>query len=365
MSAGNNRGVALIITLMAITIIIAVTLELNRQMRQSLSSAAANRNYMTLSHMVSAGVGVGEAVLVKDKNDTGSVSVQDEWADPEMMRDYLSQLPFDDGDITLKITDERSRLQLNALVEFPGGQAFNSSQQRIWQRFFSMLFDAEEVAGNGGMAFLDTAADPTPDMIINPVKDWLDSGDDDAITGLTGAEEAYYQSRDPSYGCRNGPFKHIRELMRVKNIDEEMFYRFDIDNYVTVYGMTPVEGEKNRFTYDGKININTAEMPIIAALLPEGYAYLAEEMVAFREETVDGNYVNDLTQPDWYQSIPGGSDIEIDPDLITTQSDLFRIECRAEYDDMTLSATVIVRREKDEETGKWLCRTLNWSYQEP
>jgi general secretion pathway protein K len=78
----------------------------------------------------------------------------------------------------------------------------------------------------------------TPDMIINPIKDWLDSGDDDAITGLTGAENDYYQSLDPPYGARNGPFKHIRELMRVKNITKEMFYSLDIDNYVTVYGMT-------------------------------------------------------------------------------------------------------------------------------
>ncbi len=361
MFAVNNRGIALIITLTVITIIIAVALELNRQMRSAVISAAATRNHVSLSHMVDSGVEVGKAILAKDKTDTLNVSVQDEWANPERIEQYLAQLPFENGYITLEITDERSRLQLNALVAFPEGRDFNPPQHALWQRFFSLLLAASELGGSS--SFFETG-DLTPDMIINPVKDWLDSGDDDAITGLTGAENDYYRSLDPPYSCRNGPFKHIKELMRVKNIDQDMFYGFDIDNYVTVYGMTPAGGDSHSFTYDGKININTAEAPVLAALLPEGYEFLAEEIAAYREEKVNGSYIHDLTDPNWYKSVPGAESAEINPALITTQSDLFRIVCRAHYDHMTLQVTVIVIREKDDDTGKWYCRALSWSYQD-
>jgi len=359
MSGANNRGVALIITLTAITIIIAVSLELNRQMRQSVISAASTRNQMSLTHMVSAGVDTGKAILAKDAADTDNVSVQDDWADPEVIEHYLGQLPFDDGSITLEITDERSRIQINALVQFPEGRDFNPLQHELWQRFFTLVLGAAELEERD---FLSGGDNITPDMIINPVKDWLDSGDDGAVTGLSGAEDDYYQSLDPPYGIRNGPFKHIKELMRVKNITKEMFYSFDIDDYVTVYGMTPDEGDRHRFTYDGKININTASQPVIAALLPDGYEFLAEEIIAHREEKANGSHLYDLTAPTWYQSVPGAEEIEIPPQLITTMSHHFRIVCKAELDGMTLGVTVVVRREQDDETGKWRSRTLSWSY---
>jgi general secretion pathway protein K len=358
MFAGNNRGVALIVTLTAITLIIAVALELNRQMRQSLASAATTKNHMTLVHMVNAGVETGKGILAKNKTDTESVSIQDEWADPEIIKSYLDQLPFENGSIDLEISDERSRIQLNALVKFPEGRDFNSHQHELWQRFFAMLLAGMELEKQD----FSPGEQITPDMIINPIKDWLDSGDDDAITGLTGAENDYYQSLDPPYSAGNGPFKDIRELMRVKNVTEEMFYSFDIYNYVTIYGMLPVEGDRHRFTYDGRININTAEMPVIAALLPDGYEFMAEEIVRFREEKVNGIYLNDLSGPTWYKSVPGAEEININPALITTTSDHFRIVSRAEYDGMTLEATVIVLREQDEETGKAICRALSWSY---
>lgn len=361
MSVGNNRGVALIITLTVITIIIAVTLELNRQMRRSLTAAATTRNSMTLAHMVNSGVEIGKAVLANDRADTESVSIQDDWANPEILESYLAMLPFENGDVSIEIIDERSRLQLNALVKFPGGQEFNPSQHELWQRFFALLLMGQEF---GYADLIPIEEDITPDMIINPIKDWIDSGDNDAITGLTGAENDYYRSLDPPYSCRNGPFKHITELMRVKNITEEMFYGFHIDNFMTVYGMTPYQGDANRFTYDGKININTAEMPIIAALLPDGHEFLAEEIVAYREEMDDsGGYLHDLTSPQWYKSVLGMEDVEINPELITTMSDHFKIIAQASLDNMTLTATVVVLREQDEETGKWKCRPLRWYYE--
>ncbi|MGM0453266.1 MAG: general secretion pathway protein GspK, partial [Thermodesulfobacteriota bacterium] len=268
MFANNNRGIALMITLTIITVLIAVTFELNRQMRDSVTEAAATRDNLALSHMIGSGVDVAKALLIRDKDNTEADSIQDEWADPEIVSQYVAQLPFEKGEISLDITDERSRIQLNALVDYPDGKDFNPAQQKLWKRFFALLLQQQEFEADA------LFSEPLePDMIINPVKDWLDDGDNEAISGLTGAENDYYQSLDPPYSCRNGPFKHISELLRVKNIKPELFYSmaetgYGIADYITVYGMKPADEDRHQYTFDGKININTAEMPVIAALRP-------------------------------------------------------------------------------------------------
>ncbi|MGM0453609.1 MAG: hypothetical protein ACQERN_10640, partial [Thermodesulfobacteriota bacterium] len=127
------------------------------------------------------------------------------------------------------------------------------------------------------------------------------------------------------------------------------------------YGMKPADEDRHQYTFDGKININTAEMPVIAALMPVGQEFAAEEIVAYREEKANEQYIHDLSDREWYKEVPGAGDIEIDSDVITTTSDLFRVRCEARLNDAAMSATVVLKREKNEETGKWQCKVLNWT----
>jgi hypothetical protein len=53
--------------LTAITLIIAVALELNRQMRQSLDICRNHKKSYDLVHMVNAGVETGKGILAKNK----------------------------------------------------------------------------------------------------------------------------------------------------------------------------------------------------------------------------------------------------------------------------------------------------------
>jgi len=104
-------------------------------------------------------------------------------------------------------------------------------------------------------------------------------------------------------------------------------------------------------------------LPVIAALLPIGQEFLAPEIFNYRIEAANGQFLYDLTSPTWYKEVPGCSEVDIDAELITTQSDIFRIECFAELRDIRKTATVIVQREKNEESGKWDCKVLNWAYE--
>ena len=342
---------ALLVTLTVITLLITAALELNRRARLSVSATMALRDRMTLSHMAASGIHGAMALLDKDRAESEIDTVQEDWADAEKVADALSFLEFEQGSVLVAIQDERAKVQINALVDFPDGTSFNENQHQLWDRLMqSLVSQDEEIFG-----------DVEPTAIINAVKDWLDSNDNDAITGLTGAEDDYYQSLTPPYPCKNGPFDHLGELGKVKGIPPELLSGLGgvhgMARYMTVYGAT--DAENNQFTYDGEININTAELPVIAALLPEGNEEYAVAIYDYREEKSDDLYVNAL-EGDWYLDCPGCKDSGIKKDRITTASDIFKITAEATVQRLKLTTTAVVRREKDEKSGKYRCKILTW-----
>ncbi len=347
----NERGIALLVTLAVTAILIVVSLEMNRRMRSTVFSSAATRDRITLLQMAFAGVNAAQAILVKDKDNSDSDSLQEDWADPDKVSAVLEDMQINDGTVKLFISDELGKIQVNSLLKFPEGRPFNTSQKLMWDRFLINF-----IAGN------ESLEETEPETIINSLKDWLDTGDDEAITGLSGAESDYYRNLDPPYACRNGPLRHISELALVKGITPELYEGSEqtpgISKYITVHGMTAAGGSS--FTYEGKININTADLPVLAALLPSGEEGLAEAIYEYRQEVSDEVYIHDLAKPDWYKDVPGLSDVKIDPDLITTSSDIFRIESVAKLNKMKMTITAVIKREKSAQTGKWGGKVLHW-----
>jgi general secretion pathway protein K len=347
----NNRGVALLITLSIISILVVTTLELNKKTRTSVYFSATGRDKVTLNHMALSGVHAAMALLVKDKENSDIDSVQEDWANPEKLSGLVNDIPFEEGAVNVTIIDELGKIQVNALVNFPESRQFNEAQREMWDHFLNLVISP-----------LDRTEDTAPTPIINALKDWLDYGDNDATTGLSGAESDYYQDLDPPYSCRNGPITHLGELPMIKGITPEFFQGVGgvpgIDAYMTVYGMT--EAEDHRFTFKGAININTADLPVIAAILPAENELLAQSIFEYRTAMSDETYTNDLSRPAWYKDAPGCSDVEIDPKLITLSSDVFQIHSEASFRDMKMTIAAIVTRLKDKETGKWYAKLLSW-----
>jgi general secretion pathway protein K len=348
----NKRGVAILITLTIIALLIVTTLELNRQARSAVLSAATTRDRITLSEMTSSAVNFAMAMLIKDKEVSTIDSIQEDWADTEKIKELLNGFAFDEGSLNLSISDELGRIQVNALVEYPDVQNFNQPQRSLMDRFLRLALSSNETTED-----IDPAT-----TILNSMKDWLDSGDDDAITGLSGAESDYYEDLDPPYRCKNGMITHLSELILIKGIIPEVYYGSEetpgMSRYVTVNGMT--DGGANTATFTGKININTAELPVLSALLPEENQDLAQAIFDHRLEKSGSVYTHDLSGKTWYKQVPGAGDIEINPELITTQSDIFKIETSAMLHDMKMSVTVVVHRLADPETGKYFGRVLSW-----
>jgi general secretion pathway protein K len=353
---GNEAGIALLVTLSIITVLIAAALELNRKVRTSVVATATQRDRITLNQMAAGAVHAAMAMLAKDRKETEIDSIQEDWANPEKVTEVLADLPFEKGKISFTISDELGLVQVNALVDFPRGRRFNESQKIMWDRFIRLIIASHE-------SFEELEATE----IVNSLKDWLDSGDDDAITGLNGAESDYYESLETPYTARNGPMAHIKELARVRGVTPALLKGVEgmpgLDTFVTVHGMAQAnEPVENRtFSFPGKININTAPLPVLVALIPSENPEYAQLIHDYREEKDGDTYLNDLSSPTWYSQVGGiPGDLRIDPQLITTRSDLFRIQAGASLNDMEMVISAVVQREKHKETNKWQCRVVSW-----
>jgi len=347
----NNQGIALLITISITTILVAAALEFNRRARFAVVSAAAARDRLTLSYMAASGVQAAMALLAKDKLESDSDTLQEDWANPEKIDEMLQEIPFENGKLSVTISDELSKIQVNALVSFPDSNQFNEAQVMLWDRFLRFIGNED-----------DLKDDSDPVAIVNSVKDWLDSGDDDATTGLSGAESSYYEDLEPPYPSRNGPILDLNDLLLIKGITPGLFYGSEqapgLAGYMTVYGMAM--GAGTAFSWPGRININTADVPVIAALLGLENKDLAQTLSEIRQEMMAGSESQNFANPQWYREIPGFADVALNPNLITTASDVFRIKSEAAANETKTSVIAVVQRVQSPESRKWTCKVLDW-----
>ena len=350
----NNRGIALLITISITTILVAAALEYNRRARFAVISTAAARDRLTLSYMASSGVQIAMALLVKDKLESNFDSLAEDWAVPEKIEELIQEISFDAGKLSVAITDELSKIQVNALVKFPDSRQFNEPQIMVWDRFLRFIRSEEE---------LDEESDPV--AIVNSVKDWLDSADDEATTGLSGAESSYYEDLDPPYASRNGPMQDLNELLLIKGITPQIFNDSQdapgLESFMTVHGMTV--GAGTAFNWPGRININTADAPVIAALLGLENQELAQAIVEYRQEAAADKDSHDFSNPKWYKEIAGLGDVAINANLVTIASDVFRIKSEAANNANKTSVITVVQRVQNSESRKWTCKVLSWKTQ--
>jgi general secretion pathway protein K len=354
----NEKGVALVVTLAIVAILLAVALQLGKFTGDSVMSTLVDKDQFQADQLALSGINLAGMILVEDASKSNVDTVQEAWSDPDKLSQAVKELKLEKSMLTLKITDELSKIQVNALLlEFPGNQ-LSLDQSRIWEFFFKLWF------------LNDKSVDKRdPDEIMNSVKDWMDSRDDDAISGISGAESDYYLGLDPPYVCANGPFNHIDELLNVKGISkgllktqildptDEPVEDMELSDIFTVYGLDSGKTEKSGYRYSGRVNINTAGIDVLAVLLPEGMEDFVRDLADYRiQKSEEGDvFVNPLDKG-WYKKVINLSEKEQDrlDSVITYSSDTFKVECTAQKNDTKAKLVAFLKREKDKESGKWL-----------
>ncbi len=316
----NERGFALILTILVISLIVALTLQFNRTMRSDLYSAANLKDGVRLTSIARSGVAFSLAVLLNDASENDFDTLSEAWADSASLSSVITSL-FDDGNLDVRIIDHSGRININQLVDQNGD--FNPEQENILTRFLNSEqfgLDPEDVSN-----------------IIDAIKDWIDP--DDEVTRF-GAENSYYATKEKPYSCKNGKLDFPEELLFVRGITRELFYGTKdnpgISAYLTTHG-------------DGKMNINTAHPLVLRHLSDQIDQGMLENMVEYRADEK-----NDLKDVNWVNKVPGMSDIAIDSGLVTTASTNFEIIAEGIKDSMRKVIMAMVERKDGE------FRILSW-----
>lgn len=350
------------VTLAIVAVLVAAGLQLAKHTGDSIMVTQIGKDQIQAEQLAISGINLSSLILVDDAQKTVIDSVQEAWADPNKLAQAANELRLENKALTIKITDELSKIQVNALIkQFPGNQE-NMDQRRIWENFLTLLVSPDK-----------TVDSRDPAMILNSIKDWLDSGDDDAVSGISGAESDYYLGLDPPYACANGPFNHIDELLNVQGISEDLMEnkaseqtdapdeKKALNDVFTVYGQDKENTNDGGYRFPGRVNINTADVAVLAALLPEGRQEAAQDLADFREQKSEqGNLFLNPLDKGWYKKVIELSKAEQDwlDRTVTYSSDLFKVECTAQKNKAIVKLSAFLKREKHRETGKWQCRIL-------
>lgn len=352
----KQDGVTLVATIGVILILMALATQIVRLAGGAAMQTMAENQKIRAHEMAMSGIHLAMLILARDAADNEVDSVQEAWADPAMIQQGIQVLGFEKGSIELKISDELSKIQLNAILsQFPG-HAVNPDQQQFLERFFRLILEKSEVKDVPGAVEL-----------VNGIKDWVDSNDDDMISGVSGVESEYYLRLEPPYSCANQPFTYVDELLKIKSFTLDLFGTMEersmkgLGDYFTVYGLGDKKLPKGRYGFSGTININTAPEKILEALLPEGREHQAKDLVDYRLERPDmeSNYTHSL-EKGWYSRVIELSEKEkkaLDR-KISYSSHIFRADCTAWIDKFKVGLSAVIKREKHKESGQWSCRII-------
>ena len=317
----NQRGMALLITIMTVALLVAVTVEFHKTTWGKFLAANNFRVGAQLKTIASSGVNIAVAVLEKDGLENQFDSFLDSWS--SLAAQQFTEL-FPTGTLRLEVVDLSGRLPINNLVveKVDGKQIGDEATAReLRTLLFRMLLSGAFAVENESEAR----------GIVDAIVDWLDADDKESEYG---AESGYYQSLDKPYACKNKSLQAVEELLLVKGISPALLFGSSeskgLADYLTVYRK------------DGKINLNTAAPLIIRNLDPLMNDQLVEKIDTYRK---DKNNKELLKDPNWYRNISGWpGDIVLNQTILTAKSTFFMIIATGVFD--TLSRRLLASVER-------------------
>ncbi|MDO8720603.1 MAG: type II secretion system protein GspK [Syntrophales bacterium] len=325
----NNRGIALIVVILMVSVIVGLTVELNRATRDELYSAANLSDGIRLYYIAKSGFNGGEALLMEDANNFDALT--EDWAKMELLSQQ-SEAYFRQGSFLVRIEDETGKIPINKMV---AAGAQNKPAKNVDLNTDSSV--------KGLLIRLLSLPDFKLDKdrvyeIVDSIQDWLDA--DDTVTD-SGAENSYY--RTLGYSCKNGLLDCMDELLMIKGVSKELYFGTKetpaLKDCLTLYG-------------EGKININTAPRLVLRALSGEISPEIAEKMDKYRK--TEGN---DLADVNWYRKIPALSTVTLSDGLLSVKSSYFTVISMGILGKMKETVTGTVK--KGQERGA--AELLSWN----
>ncbi len=279
----SKRGIAIILVLVAITVLGALAGGFAYSMKIEMRLAQNHNNEAEMEWLGRSGVELAKYVLAQQLTQPGGRfdSLNQKWAGGQgVTNEGLAEIELENvqlgsGAFSVKIIDQERFFNINV------------ADEEILQRAMNMV----------GVDGADATA------ISDCILDWRDTDD---ATHLKGAEsDDYYLRQQPPYYAKNGPIDDLTELMLIKGITPEMYWGPSGTNYARAasasFSTTRLDqsgvqtmdvGLKDLFTpISGRlININTASAAVLQ-LIPGFDANVATGIIQARAgpDGVEGN----------------------------------------------------------------------------
>jgi general secretion pathway protein K len=310
---------ALVLALMAISFLVALTVQLFSTVNWQMQAAGNMGDSIQLDAMTRSALNLARAALFADQKENTFDSLHDGWhtLDQERIAGIMGT-----GRLSIEVEDLSGRLQVNALVYSGKNPALKGPheerQRRLWERFLT-----------SGMFAMEDSEKAR--ALVDALYDWIDKGDEEL---LNGAESSYYQGLNPPYSAHNGPVSYPEELLLIRGMTPELFY--GSDKYLSLARFITVAGS------DGRINLNSAPPELIRYLAPGIDEEAATKLVEFRQEKVNRDA---LATPGWYRMVSGfPGDVDINEAFLTTKSQYFLVEATADNGGVARTGTGVVLR---------------------
>ncbi len=256
----SEKGIVLVIVIIMISILMILVTDLIYFTQIDTEISANTRDEIKARYIAKSGIHIAAGTLkaraLEDLSQvTSQLTGQGENTDGAWAIN-VPYFPVGEGIASVSVVDERSKINLNALV--------SPSSNRIDNQVLTELREL--------FRFLDIDSSKS-DRFISSLINWLDiplegaANDQDS----NGANGDFYASLETPYRIKDGPLDTLEEILMIDGMDDEFFNK--IKNYVTVY---PV---------DKKINFSTAPKVVLKAAIKASAVPAIEGQGRNTEET--------------------------------------------------------------------------------
>jgi general secretion pathway protein K len=238
----SQSGVVLVVVLIAIAILSTVVVDLVYFTHVDAQITANYKDDIQTSYIAKSGVNVVVGTLknrsLEDMERVVSLYTGDDSNSKGRWSINVPNFPVGQGVVTIKVIDERSKINLNALVNQNSNRVDLQVKQELIELFEQLDIDNSKY-----------------DRFIASLVNWLDREIEGSQNNQepTGADDSFYLSQENSYSIKDGPLDSIEEIRLLDGMDTEFFN--EVRDFLTV------------FPADKKINFSTAPKVVLLAAL--------------------------------------------------------------------------------------------------
>ena len=256
----SDRGIALISVLWVLVLLTAIVGEFAYSMRTEVNITRNFKEATQAYYIAHSGLMRSVVELLANTAKSKNPEFADEVAADRVWRVNVPILPerFGAGEFTVQIDNTAGMIDLNTASE----------------NLLKLMVNALDID------------DGDKEVIVDSILDWRDSDD---FHRLNGAESRYYQSLPDPYACKNADFDTVEELLLVRGIRPELFYK-NLKSIVTITPASDATLTANGRSSSGaapatadQININAAPRQLLEAL-PQITPQQVQNLVDYRKD---------------------------------------------------------------------------------